>query len=283
MGDPEIDAAYSARATVSAEAFEAIMAEYRTVSDRAVADLYGHRNIPYDKASDETLDIWGVAPDTLRPAVVAIHGGYWRMLSRHDTAVMADVLSERGIATVTVDYGLAPHTPLEEIVRQVRAAIAWTWHDGTEYGLDPGRIFVVGSSAGAHLAAMTAVAGWQPHLSLPDNVVKGALAISGLYDLRPLVDSFANEWLLLDRFRAAALSPMLLATEVGPPLVVAVAEHEASGFQRQSEQFHKKWMEDHDSELLIVPGRNHFDVFLDLADPTTTLARRLIELVESRP
>lgn len=279
MSDPGIDAAYSARSTVSEAAFEDIMAQYRAESDRAVAGLDGYRDIRYDPDSGEGLDVWGTVPGVLRPVVIAIHGGYWRMLSRHDTAFMAGVLARRGIATVTVDYSLAPHARLEEIVRQVRAAVAWVYRHGERHGLDRDRIFVVGSSAGGHLAAMTAVAGWQADLGLPEDVVKGAMAISGLYDLRPLVESFANEWLFLDEARAAALSPMLIATPEGPSLVVAVAEKEATGFHTQSEQFHSMWTKEHDSELIVVPERNHFDVFLDLADPDATLTRRLVQLV----
>ncbi len=283
MSDTDIDVAYSARSTVSEDAFEAIMVQYRAESDRAVAGLDGYRDVRYDPDSGECLDVWGTAPGVLRPVVIAIHGGYWRMLSRHDTAFMAGTLARQGIATATVDYSLAPQARLEQIVRQVRAAVAWVHRQGERHGLDRGRIFVVGSSAGGHLAAMTAVAGWQADLGLPADVVKGVMAISGLFDLRPLVDSFANEWLFLDDTRAAALSPMLFPTPEGPSLVVAVAEKEATGFHTQSEQFHAMLTKDHDSELIVVTERNHFDVFLDLADPDSTLTRRLVRLVGAHP
>lgn len=280
MSDPRVDAAYSARATVSEAEFDAVMARYRAASDRAVQTLVGHRDIAFDLHSDERLDVWGIGDSAPRPVVIAIHGGYWRMLSRHDTAFMADVLAEQGVATVTLDYSLAPEASLEEIVRQVRAGVAWIHRYGRAHGLDPDRIHVLGSSAGGHLAAMTIVRGWQQDYDLPADAVKGALAISGLYDLRPLVDSFANEWLHLDRIRATALSPAL-APPGTAPIVIAVAEREAPGFHEQARAFHDRWRSGGPSALQVAPGRNHFDVFLDLADPASALTRSLLDLVRS--
>ncbi|WP_406633003.1 alpha/beta hydrolase [Amycolatopsis sp. WGS_07] len=272
----DVDQDYSAQATVTEAEFDAVMARYRSASEAAVAGLDGHPDLAFDPLSDERLDVWGISPGQLRPVVLAIHGGYWRMLSRHDTAFMAKALADAGIATVVPDYTLTPAAPLEEIVRQVRAAVAWVHRHGTEHSLDPDRIHVVGSSAGGHLTAMTAVGGWQHAAGVPEDVVKGAMTISGLFDLRPLVGSFANAWLNLDAPRAAALSP-LLAPPGTAPLHVAVAEHEAAGFHRQSKEFHAHWPAAR--AWTLVPGRNHFDVFLDLADPRSTLGQALIRLV----
>ncbi|MET9262622.1 alpha/beta hydrolase [Amycolatopsis sp. NPDC004079] len=276
MSYPNVDRDYSAQATVTETEFDAVMARYRSASESAVAGLDGRAGLAFDPLSDERLDVWGTSPGQSRPVVIAVHGGYWRMLSRQDTAFMARVLADAGIATVVPDYTLAPTATLEEIVRQVRAAVAWVYRHGAAHGLDPDRIHVVGSSAGGHLTAMTAVGGWHRAARLPEDVVKGAMAISGLFDLRPLVESFANAWLTLDPARAEALSPILLPPGTAP-LHVAVAEHEAAGFHRQSKAFHAHWPVA--SPWTVVPARNHFDVFLDLADPGSALSRALIELV----
>lgn len=277
MTDPQIDVDYNVRNTVSPELFDATVAEYRQRSRETVDGLDGFADVRFDPDSTERLDVWGVG-GALRPVFVAIHGGYWRALSRHHTAFMAGMLADAGIATVAVDYGLAPHTPLEEIVRQVRAAVAWVYHHGAEHGLDRNRIVVGGSSAGGHLTATTMVSGWQAEFGLPDDVVRAAMPISGLFDIRPLVDSFANEWLGLDDSRASALSPMLQTDRVGPRAVVAVAEHDGVGFLEQSRKFHEAWARRSESELLVVPDRNHYDIFLDLAEPDSALGRALLGL-----
>ncbi|BCN62080.1 alpha/beta hydrolase fold domain-containing protein [Rhodococcus hoagii] len=277
MTDPQIDVDYNVRNTVSPELFDATVEEYRQRSRETVDGLDGFADVRFDPDSTERLDVWGVG-GALRPVFVAIHGGYWRALSRHHTAFMAGMLADAGIATVAVDYGLAPHTPLEEIVRQVRAAVAWVYHHGAEHGLDRNRIVVGGSSAGGHLTATTMVSGWQAEFGIPDDVVRAAMPISGLFDIRPLVDSFANEWLGLDDSRASALSPMLQTDRVGPRAVVAVAEHDGVGFLEQSRKFHEAWARRSESELLVVPDRNHYDIFLDLAEPDSALGRALLGL-----
>ncbi|MGW6378496.1 alpha/beta hydrolase [Rhodococcus sp. NPDC055112] len=278
LSDPQTDVEYNVRNTVSPELFDAIIGEYLTRSESAVAGLRGFTDIYYDPRSQQKLDVWGTS-DELRPVFIAIHGGYWRALSRHHTAFMARALDAEGIATVTVDYGLAPETPLEEIVRQVRAAVAWVHHHGSGHGLDPDRIVVGGSSAGGHLTGALMVPGWQRALDLPENVVRGAMPISGLFDLRPLVDSFANEWLGLDIDRALALSPLHLADGPGPTAVIAVAEHDGAGFLTQTRRFHDVWAQRSPCTLLVVPDRNHYDIFLDLADSTTALNRALVRMI----
>ncbi|WP_280437010.1 alpha/beta hydrolase [Nocardia carnea] len=281
MSDPRIDADYNVRNSVAPEVFDRVIADYRVRSDEAVRGLSGHEGITYDEAGGQQLDIWGVGTEP-RPVFLAVHGGYWRMLSRHDTAFMARVLDDAGIATVTVDYGLAPATPLEEIVRQVRAAVAWIFHHGRGYGLAPNRIVVGGSSAGGHLTGTTMMPGWQAEFGLPADVVRAAMPISGLFDLRPLVD-FTSEWLNLDLGRAAALSPALAPPRpegvAEPVSVIAVAENDGAGFLEQSRHFHELWSARSSSRLLTVPGRNHYDVFLDLADPDSELTGALLELI----
>lgn len=274
---PDVD--YRSRGDVSQTEFDEIMARYRSASDEAIAGLPGFTDIPYDDHSAERLDVWGSQPGEKRPVVLAIHGGYWRMLSRHDTAFMSKALAAQGIATITVDYTLAPIAPLTEIVRQVRAAVAWTYHHGAEFGLDPQRIHVLGSSAGAHLAAMCAVGGWQEAVGLPSNLVKSAMLLSGLYDLRPLVNTFANEWLNLDNESASNMSP-ILAPPSTARAYIARAEREASGFHYQSRIFHEHWKPHGAGESRVIPGRNHFDVFLDLSVPGSTLSHALLQLVQ---
>lgn len=278
LTDAELDVAYNVRRKAGTELLERHMARYLEESARAVEGLPGHQGVVYDEASGERLDVWGVDERAPRPVFVFLHGGYWFALSKEESSFMAKALHEQGISTVVPDYTLAPAATLEEIVRQVRASIAWIHRHGREHGLDPERIVVGGSSAGGHLAAMTMVGGWQEACGLPEDVVKAAMPISGLFDIRPITRIYVNQYLRLDLERAAALSPALLPAGHRCPVVLAVAESDGAGFLEQTRMFHRHWDA---GDLMVVPGRDHFDVVLDLGDAGSTVGKALIDLVRA--
>ncbi|MDL4777326.1 MULTISPECIES: alpha/beta hydrolase [Thermomonosporaceae] len=278
LTDEELDVAYNVRRKAGPELFDRHLARYLDESVQAVDGLPGRPGVVYDEASGERLDVWGAGEDGPRPVFVFLHGGYWMALSRRESSFMARTLHERGVATVVPDYTLAPAATLEEIVRQVRASIAWIHRHGREHGLDPDRIVVGGSSAGGHLTGMTMVDGWQAPLGLPGDAVKAAMPFSGLFDIRPLTRVYVNQWVGLDVPRAASLSPALLPAARRLPAVVAVAEHDGAGFLAQSRRFHAHWGA---SELMVVPDRDHFDVVLGLADPASPVTRALLGLIGS--
>ncbi|WP_378942105.1 alpha/beta hydrolase [Mesorhizobium sp. ANAO-SY3R2] len=275
-----IDRDYSARASVTPEVFEAEMRNYRSRSDEMRSHA-AHLDVVYDAASGQTVDIYGTGPEP-RPVFVFIHGGYWRMLSKHDSAFMAAMLARHGIATVVVDYRLAPDVTLAEIVREVRAAVSFLWQNGRSYGIDQERIFVGGSSAGGHLTGTVLAGGWHEEFGVPEDVIKGAMPISGLFHLAPIANSFVQDWLLLGASQIESLSPAVNIPAVGCPIVVAYADGEPAGFKRQSNEYDRLWRQaGFQSQLIEIAGRNHFDVLLDLASDETVLSRALVNLINS--
>ncbi|WP_082143792.1 alpha/beta hydrolase [Nitratireductor soli] len=273
---------YNARASVTAECFEEEMRRYRQLSQPARAMAGAALDVVYDEASGQTLDIFGAAApgERLKPVFLFVHGGYWRALSKLDSAFMAQSLAEQGIATAVVDYRLAPAVSLAEIVREVRQAVAFLWRRGANFGVDPQRIFAGGSSAGGHLTGTLLARGWQAEANVPENVIKGAVAISGLFHLAPIAASFVQEWIRLSPQEVTELSPAEHIPRIGCPLIVAFASGEPAGFGRQSRAYRELWREaGHECSLMEIPGRNHFDVVLDLADPDTRLSQALAELM----
>jgi len=274
-----LDRDYGARASVTPEVFEAAMRDYRSRSEEML-DHATHLDVVYDQESGQTIDIYGTS-GAARPVFVFIHGGYWRMLSKHDSAFMAGMLAKNGIATAVVDYRLAPEASLDEIVREVRAVIAFLWKNGRSYGIDPERIHVGGSSAGGHLTGAVLSGGWHDEAGVPENVIKGALPISGLFHLAPISRSFVQDWIKLDDAAVKRLSPTANLPKVGCPVVIAYADGEPDGFRRQSTEYDRLWHEaGFASELMEIPGRNHFDVLLDLAAEDTVLSQALLRLIK---
>lgn len=276
-----LDRDYNARATIPVAAYEAEMRRYRALSDAARETDATHLDVVYDGQSGQTLDIFGTT-EALRPVFVFIHGGYWRALSKRDSAFMAGMLARHGIASVAVDYQLAPEASLTEIVREMRAAIAFLHKEGRRYGIDPERIFVGGSSAGGHLTGTVISGGWHGEFGVPEDVVKGALPVSGLFHLAPIAKSYVQDWMALDDAAVSALSPPENLPRKGCPIVVAYAAGEAEGFKRQSIEFDRLWRQaGFASEVMEIPNRNHFDVIIDLADEETALAQALLHLIRA--
>jgi len=270
-----LDADYAARRCVSPAAFEAIIARYASESAAALALPGARRGLVHDHASGERLDLYGTAPGQARPVVVFIHGGYWRALSKDQSAFMAPMLAARGIACAVVDYTLAPAADIAEIVRQCRAALAYLWHGADALGIDRGRIVACGSSAGGHLTGALLQPGWQAAAGLPAQPLAGALPVSGLFDLAPLAASHVQDWMGFTPAQIAACSPLRHLPDPTPRVSVAVAETETPAFHRHSAAYAAAF----GVPVLTIPGRNHFDVILDLTDPGTALSRALLDLV----
>jgi arylformamidase len=202
------------------------------------------------------------------------------MLSKNESVYMAPALNARGITLVAPDYSLAPATSLEEIVRQMRAAIVWLHRHGAEHGIDPERLFVGGHSAGGHLTGALVAGGWRQAFGLPENVIKGAMPVSGLFDLEPITRSFVNEWMELDAARAAALSPVHHLPPTPCKMVVAWGGDETRGFHDQARLWLDAWrLRRYPATELLVPGRHHFDIVLDWCDPDSAMTRALTAMI----
>jgi arylformamidase len=278
--DPEVDKAYSPSRALAPGVFQAHMDLYRDRSLEVYRTLPHERDLCYDAASGQCLDIVPAPRPGLKPAFVFIHGGYWRMLSKNESVYLAPTLTARGITLVAPDYTLAPAATLEEIVRQMRAAIAWLHRHGAEHGIDPERIFVGGHSAGGQLTGALVANGWRAAFGLPEDVIKGAMPVSGVFDLEPITRSFVNEWMGLDATRATALSPIHHLPTQPCKMVVAWGGDETSGFHDQSHAWLAAWRgAGFAAAEMMLPGRHHFDIVLDWCDADSAMTRACAAMI----
>lgn len=236
-------------------------------------------DLRFGDAPRETLDFFP-ARDVDGPCMMFIHGGYWRALDKRDFSFLAPAWVEEGVSVAIIGYELCPAVAIEDIVRQVLHAGRWLWLHARELGVDRDRLYVCGHSAGAHLAAMLMAARW-PALDahLPADLFKGALAISGIYDLRPLVhvDWLAHD-LRLDAAAALRVSPAFLPPATRAPLMTCVGGAESEEFRRQNALLGKRWRSVLAADL-PMPGAHHFSVLDGLCTPSSALfagARRLM-------
>ncbi|UEM06104.1 alpha/beta hydrolase [Skermanella rosea] len=208
------------------------------------------------------------------PIHVFVHGGYWRAFGADDFSFIADSGLERGVATVVVNYDLCPRVRIPEITRQVRGALAWVWHNAAEFGGDRGNIVVSGHSAGGHLVGRLLATNWVRDYGLPADLIKGALPISGLFDLEPLRWSWLQPTIQLTGDDILTESPIRRLPPVPIPVVAAVGGAESEEFRRQSRAYADALRaEESTADVLEVAGRDHFTILDDLADADGPLWR----------
>jgi len=251
----------------------------RSAHARATMTCYLDRE--YGPAPGEKLDIFPARKGD-GSVLMFIHGGYWRSLDKRDFSYLAPTWVDAGVSLVVVNYDLCPTVTIEEIVCQMLRASAWLYRHAEEYGMDEERLFVCGHSAGAHLTAMLMAALWPVFdPGLPRDLFKGGLAISGVYDLRPLVEvDFLSADLRLDEAAALKVSPAFLPPATRAPVYTCVGGLESSEFKRQNALLAQRWRSAVAADV-PMPGRHHFSVVDELANPASALfagAKRMMKL-----
>jgi arylformamidase len=255
-----------------------IFARWASESATVRASQRCELDLEYGPSFQEKVDLF-FADGTSKALLVFIHGGYWRSLDKSDFSFLAPAFTQRGITVAMINYGLAPQLRIDDIVRQARASIAWLAHNAYRYGADASKLYVAGHSAGGHLAAMLAVTHW-PSVSttLPADLIKGAICISGIYDLEPIRYASMNQDLRLDAVAAQRLSPALMQSPVSVPIVMAVGGDESDEFKRQNKLLIERWpgcaMQD-----IPMPGANHFTVVDGLAKSDNPLHHAAMKLM----
>lgn len=271
MTRDQLEREYSPRLLVAD--LQPYLDRYAELSDAARAELPVERDIAYGSTPDEVLDFFPAARPAA-PVHVFIHGGYWRLLGKDESGFAAPSFVHGGASFVALNYALAPKVRLDEIVRQCRTAIAWLYRNASRFGGDPERIFVSGSSAGGHLVAMLLATEWEKQFGIPDDVVKGGCAVSGIFDLEPILQCSINETLHMDQAEARRNSPLFLVRGSSSTLVVAWGEGETAEWKRQNIEYAKRWRSvNGPCEAVEISGRNHFDIIVDLNNPGSRLGR----------
>jgi arylformamidase len=275
----ELDLQYNARATVPDIA--PMLRDYATLSAQARSTLPCALNVSYGEHPDETLDIFFAQGNARAPVFIYLHGGYWRLLSKDDSSFMAPALTAAGMTVVAVNYSLAPAVSLDRIVDQTRRAMAWVQKNIGHYHGDGQKLIISGSSAGGHLGGMVLARGWQASYGFDARGLAGAVLLSGLFDITPLVNTHINEWMRLSPEDARRNSPLFELPDNGPPLIVSFGSNETMTFKQQSKDFLAAWKaKGFKGEYVDMPDTNHFDLVMHLNQPDSPLVQKLLRLLD---
>lgn len=208
------------------------------------------------------------------PLVVFIHGGYWQRGDRKDNIFLARELNARGVSVALPSYTLCPAVRVADIVAELRRFLKAVWERTNE------RPVVVGHSAGGHLAAAMLATDWSQVGGVPADLVRSAYALSGVFDLAPLIGTSINDAVKLDAASAREMSPILWPV---PPrdrtFVAAAGGNESQEFIRQSLAIARAWSRAGvKAECVVVPEANHFTIVDELARPESAMLARIVGL-----
>ena len=265
-GEPELSAEqleqqYNNRARVPDH--PAVMARWKAGSEAARA-AHPPERLAYGAGERERMDWFDAGPGA--PVAVFIHGGYWQALDESWFSFVAPPLLARGVSVAIPTYDLAPQVGLDRIVEQMRMAV-----EAVAARTDAKPV-VTGHSAGGHLSACL----------LSEGRARAAVAISGVFELEPLIPTSINAALRLDALEARRLSPAEWPAPAGAVLDCVVGGDESAEFLRQSRDMAARWgCDGARTRFDALPGLNHFTVLDPLFDANSTLVRRIAELAHS--
>ena len=213
------------------------------------------------------------------PLVIYIHGGYWQRGDRKMYSFLAREMNAQGVSLALPTYSLCPAVTVMDIVGELRQFMKALWERTRRPAV------VVGHSAGGHLAAAMLATDWSKVGGTPADLVRASYAVSGVFDLPPLIGTTIGEALRLDAVKARDASPLhwpVPAGAKGRSFVAAVGGDESQEFIRQSLDITAAWSRAGvRAECVIVPSSNHFTIVDELARPESAMFGRIVAMAKA--
>lgn len=229
--------------------------------------------LSYGPTARQTIDFFPAAD----PLALFIHGGWWRSLGPSSFSHMAKGPNAHGVGVAVVGYDLCPQVTVADIIEEMRAACLFLWRRLGK------RITAYGSSAGAHLVACLVATDFSTLASnAPADLVPAGYALSGIYDVTPVLQISVNADLRLTLDEARRVSPAFWRVPPGRHLDAVVGGLESSEFFRQAKEIVSAWgAQGVATRYEEIPGTNHFTVTEPLADADSGMTKRVVELAQS--
>lgn len=237
--------------------------------------------LAYGEKPIERIELYRCAKEKA-PVNVFIHGGAWRAGLARDYGYPAEMHVKAGAHFAAVDFSNVLETggDLLPMADQVRRAIAWVCRNVEKLGANAQRVYVSGTSSGAHLAGVAASTDWTKH-GLPGKPVRGYALCSGMYDLRGPRLSRRSSYVKFSDEAEQALSPQRHLERIDAPIVLLVGSLETPEFQRQTRDFADALTRAGKSaELIYAEGYNHFEIAETLGNPYGPMGRAVLAMMK---
>ena len=252
-----------------------IFARWATDAESYRASLSGPQveRVNYGPTTREVIDLFDARPGA--PLAVFIHGGWWRNFDPSLFSHFAIGLNAHQIGVALPGYNLCPQVGIADIIDEMRRALLALWR---RYHT---RMLVLGHSAGGHLTAALLATDWSSlDPTAPIDLVPAGYAISGVFDLMPLLYVSMNQDFRLDEEVARKNSPVSWPAPRGLVLDAVVGARESNEFLRQSRLIADVWGKAGvATRYEEISEANHFTVLDPLTDPNSAMVARLLALM----
>lgn len=237
------------------------------------------RDVPYGEHPRNKLDIY-VPESAIADANVAVffYGGSWKFGSKADYLFVGQALASKGIITVIADYRLYPEVRFPAFVEDGAKAVGWVHRHIAGRGGDPNRIFLIGHSAGAHIASMLAL---NPDFLGAEGVdvseLKGLIGLAGAYDFLPIESPTIREVFAVEDL--AATQPITHASDRAPPTLLLTGDNDDTvlpgNSARLGDAINRRGGQ---ADVKIYKKLGHTGIVLSLASPFRWLATTLDDI-----
>ena len=256
---------------------EQLLARIAHTSELTRRRLGPPQRFSYGETAIEGLDLYRTKAERA-PFNVFVHGGAWRAGLARDYASPAEMFVRAGAHYAALDFNNVIETggDLLPMAEQVRRGIGWVCKNAERLGADPRRVYVSGTSSGAHLAGVAATTDWTRY-GLAADPIRGFTLASGMYDLRGPRLSKRAAYVRFTDAAEQALSPQRHLERVNAPIVLLYGSLETPEFQRQTREFADALTDaGKPCELIRAEGYNHFELTETLGNPYGPLGRAVL-------
>jgi acetyl esterase/lipase len=212
------------------------------------------------------LDLYPAASSESAPVVVFFYGGSWRSGHRAWYRFVGLRLAEAGIVTIIPDYRAFPHVVFPDFMHDAAGAVAWTLSHVEAHGGDPSRVYLMGHSAGAHIAALLATdPRYLEAAGVAREHIKGVIGLSGPYDFLPLTSRQLEEIFPHEAARPQS-QPVTFADSRSPPMLLIHGADDNTVWPRNSQRL-AALLQEHQVavDLHVFPGVGHAGTLLALS------------------
>ena len=283
MDQKELDDAYDQ--SVYAPNMQQVRMRIQRNSELVRERLGIPKRLAYGPTSIETLDLYATKA-VGAPVNVFVHGGAWRAGVAKDNAGQAEMLVNAGAHLAVLDFNNVIETggDLMTMADQIRRGVAWVCKNARSFGGDPERVYISGHSSGGHWVGVLLTTDWQKDFGMPPTMIKGGVAGSGMFDLKPVRLSARSNYVKFTDEAEETLSSQRHLDKLMAPVALVYGTAETPEFQRQSRDFAAAVKAaGKPVTLSVMEGYNHFEVSEQLANPYSLFGRAVLEQMKLRP